>query len=83
MVHAERAAWTEKGYRTPIQGNPGWPDLVLAHPVKGKFLVLELKSATGKTSPEQKAWLAALRNCGIEARLFWPEHWDLIEKLLD
>ncbi len=72
MVHAERAAWTEKGYRTPIQGNPGWPDLVL-----------ELKSATGKTSPEQKAWLAALRNCGIEARLFWPEHWELIEKLLD
>ncbi len=36
---------------------PGFPDLIL--PVRNGFtgLVIEFKSATGKTSPEQKEWL--------------------------
>ena len=37
----------------------GIPDLFLLHPV-GKYhgLIIEMKSVTGKVSPEQKSWLS-------------------------
>jgi len=42
-----------------LGAKPGWPDLIL--PVSRNLtngLVIEMKSATGSTSPEQKEWLA-------------------------
>lgn len=55
------------GLRSPLAGaqmkaigvKKGWPDLIL--PVGRGLtngLVIEMKSATGSTSPEQKEWLA-------------------------
>lgn len=58
LVHAERPAWTEKGYRTPIQGNAGFPDLVLANYFfivrnqPQKVLFVELKSEMGELTME-------------------------------
>jgi len=36
---------------------PGFPDLVLIHPGKGRLVVAELKTVTGKVEPEQERWL--------------------------
>lgn len=40
----------------------GFPDLVL--PRRGGGLAIEMKSATGRTSPEQDGWLDWLAQCG-------------------
>jgi hypothetical protein len=53
-----RAARTEKGWRTPVEGDPGFPDLVLAR--RGDVFFIECKSEKGRVSPEQKAWWSSL-----------------------
>lgn len=66
-----RPALTAKSWRTPMQGDPGFPDLVLAR--NGRVLFLELKSHGGRVSPDQMAWLAEL---GPDASLVWPDDLD-------
>jgi hypothetical protein len=58
LVHHTRAARSRKGWRTPIQGDAGFCDLVLAK--NGCVLFAELKSERGRVSPEQQAWIRAL-----------------------
>ena len=57
-IHVERPARTKKGWRTPIKGHAGYPDLTLAR--NGVVIFAELKSATGKATPEQWTWLGAI-----------------------
>lgn len=79
MVHAERPARTAKGWRTPIQGDPGFPDLVLVR--KGKVLFVELKSDNGLTSEAQQNWWRAFLGNGMY-QLWRPKDWDEIIKIL-
>lgn len=68
---------------TPVQADgAGWPDLALARP--GRFLTVELKSAIGRVSVEQQAWLDVLAAAGIETHVFRPADWSvgLIERVL-
>lgn len=58
LVHAERRARTANGWRTPVQGFKGFPDLVLAR--EHVTLFAELKSEVGKLTPEQLVWAEAL-----------------------
>lgn len=67
-------------WATPLQGDPGWPDLVLVKPPRAIFA--ELKSARGKLSPEQVEWLEALRGCGLDVRVWFPSDLDEIESTL-
>lgn len=71
-VHAERPAQGGKGWRTPIQGHKGFPDLVL---VRGRrVMFVELKRKPNKVEPEQQEWLDDLAVAGVEARVVWvPE----------
>lgn len=69
-VHHSRPARTGRGWRTPIEGHPGVPDLVLAR--GGTVLLAELKSDRGRISIDQGAWLDALGNHG---RLWRPRDW--------
>lgn len=71
-VHAERPAQSGKGWRTPIRGDAGWPDLVLA---RGRRLIFaELKRKPNKVEPAQREWLDALAATGVEAHVVWvPE----------
>lgn len=55
------------------KSQPGWPDLVLANEVRSIVLVRELKTSTGKVSPEQLAWLTVLQAAGINAGVWRPE----------
>lgn len=72
-----RPARTAKGWRTPMSGDPGFPDLVLAR--DGVLIVPELKSRRGRTSPDQDLWLEAL---GPHARLWRPADWPAIQNEL-
>lgn len=85
-VHHVRTAANQRGrWETPIQGDPGFPDLVLAKP--GRLVIAELKSDTGKLSPDQEAWLATLSSVvrvspGFEVHIWRPCDWSLIERTL-
>lgn len=53
-----RPAWSERGWRTPIQGHKGFPDLTIAG--HGLLLLAELKVGQGKLRPEQEEWRAVI-----------------------
>ncbi len=74
-VHHGRPALTAKGWRTPVMGDVGFPDIVLAR--AGRVLFAELKVGKNKPTHEQALWLAA---CG---GVVWrPEMWDTISATL-
>lgn len=56
-----------------IRSNPGFPDLVLVGP--GGVLFRELKIDGGRVSEHQKFWIAALREGGADAGLWWEADW--------
>ncbi len=58
---------------------PGFPDLVLVRKV---VIYAELKSKTGRLTPEQKQWLDALTNAGQDCRVWRPTDWAEIERTL-
>lgn len=68
-----RPARTEQGWRTPMQGDRGCPDLILAR--DGQVLLAELKTQTGKLGPGQDEWL---RHAGAHGRLWRPDDWPAI-----
>lgn len=68
-----RAARTGRGWRTPVEGDPGFPDLVLAR--GGRVILAELKSDTGRVEDTQHAWLFAL---GKHGRLWRPRDWPAV-----
>ena len=68
-----RPARTERGWRTAIQGDSGFVDLVLAR--GGKVIHAELKAGRGKPSPDQISWGVAI---GETYRLWYPDDWDEI-----
>jgi len=76
-VYHARPARTEKGWRTPGQGNHGLPDLVLAR--SGAVILAELKSAKGKPTIDQLSWLAA---AGPHGYLWRPADWPAIVEVL-
>lgn len=60
----------------------GWPDLFLWHERQHRTLAAELKSDTGKTTPEQEAVLASLNAAGIEVHVWRPADLDDIARTL-
>lgn len=57
LVCHVRPARTTRGWRTPIEGDPGLPDLILAR--DGQVILAELKSRAGRATPQQRKWLEA------------------------
>jgi len=75
-----RAARTSKGWRTPLSGDPGFPDIVA---VRGKrILYIELKAERGRLSDDQGRWLAALGLAGADVHCWRPSDWPVIEETL-
>lgn len=80
-VHHVRPAWSKKGWRTPVQGDVGYPDLTLLR--APRVIVAELKTDKGQLTPEQKEWLEAFRKCpGVETYLWRPRMWSDIVDIL-
>lgn len=82
LVYHQRPARTRNGWRTAIQGAPGFPDLVLVRPATGGLLFVELKTERGGLTSEQKTWLEALREVGLPVRVWRPRDWPEIEEAL-
>jgi hypothetical protein len=53
-----RPAKTERGWRTPVQGDAGFPDLAIAG--HGHLLLVELKIGKKQLRPDQGAWRDAI-----------------------
>lgn len=84
MVHHTRPAQIRPGrWATPIQGNAGWPDLVLCRPQHGDFIVAELKRNGGRLSAGQKTWLLCLSQAGVEVHVWYPDDMPQIQKRLE
>ena len=67
-------------YQTPLDGYPGWPDLVA---VKGRrLLFIELKSAKGKVTQGQQEWLDALQTAGQEVYVWRPDDFATLTEIL-
>jgi hypothetical protein len=64
------------------RSQPGFPDVVLVHRKRGLCLYRELKSDTGRLSPAQQDWLAALTAAGQDAAVWRPSQWPAIQALL-
>ena len=81
---ARRAGWLVYHTYDSRRSDPGWPDLVLVHPVRRRLLIRELKTMKGRVSPAQKTWLAALAAVGLDAAVWRPDQWHdrTIEKEL-
>lgn len=75
LVHATRVAPSGKGWRTPVKGDTGFVDLVLAR--DGTRHHWELKWKKGTPEPEQRVWLTAL-----DGRCYWETDWDYIREVL-
>lgn len=74
-----RPARTEKGWRTAIQGDKGFPDIVAVRPTfihekPSRLLFAELKGERGQFSDEQERWLDDLFLTGIEGSYGCGEH---------
>lgn len=58
------------------QAATGLPDIVA---VKGqRLLFAELKTMTGRVTPEQEEWLKRVKDAGAESFIWRPADWDSI-----
>ena len=79
---------TGDDWRTAVQGDAGYPDLILIrvgrNPTEtARLVVAELKSDKGKATPAQQVWLEAYRLIpGIEVYIWRPADWLTIVDIL-
>ena len=76
IVHHCRPGRTAKGWTTPIQGDKGFPDLVMVR--KHRLIFAELKGIDvrerrGKLSFSQSKWILALARTKAEFYEWWPD----------
>lgn len=70
VEHARLHGWSGYHQFDSRRSQPGWPDLVLVRPPE--LLMVELKSASGKLTPEQADTLTSLAACGVETAIWRP-----------
>lgn len=75
-----RPALTAKGWRTPMQGDRGFPDLVLAK--GGRVIFAELKAKGKYPTHEQTDWINELRGENVEVYVWRPTDMDQVQMTL-
>lgn len=77
---AKYNGWLTYHTHNSTRSEAGFPDLVLVRPPT--CLVVELKSAKGKLTEDQRVWMEALEASGIDVRLWRPSDMDEIVTVL-
>lgn len=91
VVHFTAAQNARGRHMTPVQGDAGSPDLLLAK--NGRVVLLELKGDGGRTQANQREWAQAITGHAVVAgdaydmgshryALVYPRHWPTIELIL-
>jgi hypothetical protein len=79
---AKLTGWETYHTHDSRRSDRGWPDLVLASATQRRVIFAELKTATGRVTPDQKKWLALLANAGQETAVWRPADLPLIARIL-
>ena len=74
-----RPARTSKGWRTALQGDAGFPDLVLVR--ESSLIFAELKVGKNQLTEAQRRWTTRLSNAAYTF-VWTPADWPEIEKVL-
>lgn len=73
LVAHFRPAKTDKGWRTPVEGDgKGFPDCVIAGP--GGVIFAELKADGKHPDAQQRRWITTLGAAGADIRIWQPKH---------
>ena len=79
LIHHDLPAMNRRGrWATHVEGNVGFPDLVLLSPHHGQLIFVELKSEKGRTTSSQDNWLDALALAGVEYHVVRPADLEFI-----
>ena len=82
FVHHDLPAMNKRGkWATHIQGDNGFPDLVLVNP-KGVLVFAELKTEIGVVRKTQSAWLDRLEQSGAIVQVWRPNQLPVIIRSL-
>lgn len=81
LLLASAFGWMAYHTHDSRRSQKGFPDLVLLHPGQGRLLFRELKSAKGRTTPEQTLWLEGLVAAGFDAGVWRPA--DLLDRTVE
>lgn len=88
-VHAERSGMTsrvdKKGrpvWVTPIQGDPGFCDIVAVRARDKRLLFLELKKVGEKPTEKQQGWLDVLEAVALTVNPVLPAKWHVLVAVL-
>lgn len=81
LANHQRPARTKDGWRTTIQGDDGFPDVVMVHGVHGTVFV-ELKDWRGKLQPNQERWRDKILASGGRWYLLRPSDFDKLVAIL-
>lgn len=67
-IHHTRPGRTMHGWRTPLEGDKGFPDAVMIHPRAGLCWFVEFKARYGRLSADQERWGRDLAAAGCDWR---------------
>jgi hypothetical protein len=82
FVHHDLPAMNKRGkWATHVQGDSGFPDLVLVNP-KGVLVFAELKTEIGVVRKTQEAWLDRLEQSGAIVQVWRPNQLPVIIRFL-
>ena len=81
LCHHCRPAQDRSGrWKTPIQGDPGFPDVLCLR--QDRVVLAELKAMRGKVTPAQEEWLKQANRAVVESYLWKPSDILTIEEIL-
>ena len=72
VFHPRRSQTSDGRWLTAVQGDVGFPDLVMAHRERG-LIYAELKAPGGRVQAMQKTWLNVLDCAGAETYIWYPK----------
>src|SRR2546426_10172881 len=78
-THFRPAVSRNGKWATHLSGHAGFPDLVMA---RERVVFVELKAERGKPTEPQRDWYLALSRAGAEVYIWWPHHWDEVQRVL-